>query len=153
MKIKLLSLALLLLLFSQSSVSQTVDETISFLNETFSSHSIGTTNFSLKKISDNEIVATNSVTVSHFGPEKLTYRFNPKNAVSISNLLSDDKVTLVFNFKENSVEWFDRYVKIETLGKIVCSLVNMNKEEIDKINQAYIHLIKAMGGSIKEEVF
>jgi hypothetical protein len=153
MSTKLLIVFTVFFLQAKSVCSQTADSTIVFLNAAFAAHSIGATNFSFKKISDNEIVATNSVTVRNFGSEKLTYRFNPKSATTISFITSKNRVTITFSFKENSVEWFDRYMKIEPLSKIQCSLVNITPEESDGINKAYRHLIKLLGGNLKDEEF
>lgn len=133
--------------------SQTADETIDLLNTLFSEHSIGTTNFSLKKVSDTEIIATNSVAVNNYGSEKLTYRFNPKNALSLKSIISKKNVTIIFTFKENSVEWFDKYLRIEMLSKIQCSLINMNEKDIDDLLKAYKHLINSLGGNLKDEIF
>lgn len=133
--------------------SQTPDETIDLLNTLFSQHSIGTTNFSFKKISDTEIIATNSVTVNNYGPEKLTYRFNPKNAVSLKSIVSKKNVTIIFTFRENTVEWFDKYLRIEMLSKIQCSLINMSEKDIDDLLKAYKHLINSLGGNLKDEIF
>lgn len=150
MKTNLLMLFMGFIFQTSPIYSQTADETITTLNKLFSEHNIGATNFSFKKISDSEIVATNSVAVTNYGAEKLTYRFNPKRALYVRSIVSKKNITVIFSFEENSVEWFDRYLRIETLNKIQCSLINMEKGDIDNLLRAYRHLINLLGGEIKE---
>lgn len=138
--------------FAKSVCAQSAEETINLLNKLFAEHCIGATNFSFKKVSENEIVATTSVTVRNYGAEKLTYRFNPKNAISIKSIVSKNNATIIFTFKENSVEWFDRHLKIETLSKIQCSLIRIRGDDIDLLLRSYKYLIESFGGTLKGEI-
>lgn len=154
-KMRILTLLIITIYFSAAKPAfcQTADETLTLLNTLFTRHALGATNFSFKKISDNEIIATNSVTVNNFGAEKLTYRFNPKNAVSVSTTASKNSVTIKFSFRESTVIWFDKHMEVERLSKIQCSLANITPEETEEIMNTYKYLIKSLGGSIKDEIF
>ena len=135
---------------------QSKDETISYINSILELHSNKTTYYYFYESSNNFLVAQSKI---YLNLEKsyFFYKFNPKDALFIASTTTPNNVTsFVFTFKKDAVKLL--YEKdgatIEEMNHIDFSpLLNMTKNEIEKLTKAYKYLIKLLGGDIKDNLF
>ena len=138
------------------SYTQTEEETVDFLNSIFTTHSNGSmlTSFKILIKDESKFLQMKTILTYGGGQQTILELLLPEKATFYTSSLNTANTLLItLSFMPNSVLLIQDNKIINKDDHTSISLIDMDSEKAEKVKKAYKHLIKQLGGTVKEDLF